>query len=98
MREGNRRFAAIGETRTEVRQKPCHRVIERQAPVFYQPHDHRRHIGLGDRGQAEDCILAHRNAVLAIGEAGGAAVDHVAIAGDQHRGADNPPLGERGDR
>ena len=50
---------------------------------------------LGQRGQTEDGVLAHRNAAFPISEPRGAAVDDLAILRDQHDRTDDTLLGKR---
>ena len=84
----SRRGAKFGE---EAR----HRVVERDRALFDEAHRWRGDERFGHRGKAEHFAFAHRAAFFAIGEAGGATVDKVAVARDQHDAADDATLGQR---
>ena len=82
------RRLAIGEARTELWKPAAHRLVERQLALFCEGQDGGSDDGLGQRRVAEQGIGAHRLCRFAVGMAGGALVDRLAMLGYQHHGAD----------
>ncbi|MCW0449761.1 hypothetical protein NB706_002595 [Xanthomonas sacchari] len=86
------RHPAVGQGGAEPRQPACDRRIQAQAALRHQCQRRGGDDRLADRGQAKTRLLMHRPLRLAVGPAGGAAVDAGALMGDKHHRTDQPLL------
>ena len=93
--DGDDRLAAIDELRPEIGQEARHRIIQAKDAGLGERERRGGDQRLGDGGEAEDRVFRRAASSLAVRMAGRAAVDELAVFGDQHDRADDNAVADR---